>query len=82
MGSFLDPTTDSCSRVARWRIFIPKIPILYTLEGLGVENFGKFYDHLVYVMIIWYIFYYFVYFMIIWYIFDYFVYFMIIWFIL
>jgi hypothetical protein len=28
----------------------------YILEGLGVENFGKFYGHLIYFIAIWYIF--------------------------
>jgi hypothetical protein len=33
------------NRVARWFVFLPKIPIL---EGLGMENVGKFYDHMEY----------------------------------
>jgi hypothetical protein len=31
------------SRVARWYIFKPKIPVeVYILEGLGMENFGTY----------------------------------------
>jgi hypothetical protein len=29
-------------RVARWYIFIPKIPIWENLDGLGMENVGIF----------------------------------------
>jgi hypothetical protein len=36
------------TRVARWYIFIPKIPIWYTLEGLGTVNVGIFWA-------IWYV---------------------------
>jgi hypothetical protein len=43
------------SRVAKWIVFKPKIPILVNFEGLAVENLGLFYDHLVYFMAIWYI---------------------------
>jgi hypothetical protein len=35
-------------------VFIPKIPIWYTLEGLGMENIGIFYGHLVYFTAMWY----------------------------
>jgi hypothetical protein len=43
------------SRVARWFIFKPKIPIFgLILEGLGTENVGIFYDHLKYFRAIWY----------------------------
>jgi hypothetical protein len=31
-------------RVARWFIFIRKIPIWFILEVLGMENVGIFYD--------------------------------------
>jgi hypothetical protein len=37
--------TDGCSRVARWYIYKPKIPIL---ERLGMEYFGIFHGLLVY----------------------------------
>jgi hypothetical protein len=36
------------SRVARWYIFKPIIPILANFESLGMENFGTFYGHLEY----------------------------------
>jgi hypothetical protein len=34
-----------CARAARWFIFRPKIG--YILEGLGMENVGIFYGHLI-----------------------------------
>jgi hypothetical protein len=34
------------ARVARWFIFIPKIPIWVNLEALGMENIVIFFDHL------------------------------------
>jgi hypothetical protein len=37
-------------RVARWYIFIPKMPFLMYLEGLAMENSGIFYGRLVYFM--------------------------------
>jgi hypothetical protein len=45
-------------RVARWFIFIPKIPACVCIlqkEGLGMENVDIFDDHLEYVNVIWYI---------------------------
>jgi hypothetical protein len=36
---------DSRSRVARWFIFKPKMPLLVLLEGFGMENVGIFYGH-------------------------------------
>jgi hypothetical protein len=33
---------DEWPRVAKWYIFIPKIPVLINLEDLGVENVGIF----------------------------------------
>jgi hypothetical protein len=54
---------------ARWFICMPKIPILVYFEGLGMEYFGMsyvqflflmpfgvFYGHLVYYVLVWYIF--------------------------
>jgi hypothetical protein len=40
---------SGCTRVARWFVFKPKIPIWVNFEGLAMENLGIFYDHLVYV---------------------------------
>jgi hypothetical protein len=47
----------------------------YILDGLGIENVGIFYGHLVYIMATWYILwplgiYYGIYFVIIWYVFS------------
>jgi hypothetical protein len=59
-------------RVARWFVFKPKIPIWVNFGGLYVDwkrliyfmaicnilrTFGKFYDHLVNFLLIWYIYY-------------------------
>jgi hypothetical protein len=54
------------SSVARWHIFKPKLPLLYILEGLAVEDVGIFtttfsilrpngifYGHLVRFAVIW-----------------------------
>jgi hypothetical protein len=51
------------TRVARWYIFKPKIPILVILDVLGMENVGTYLlcplriymynGHLVYFMAIW-----------------------------
>jgi hypothetical protein len=38
------------SRVARWFIFEPKIPIWVNFGGLGLENFNIFNGHLEYFM--------------------------------
>jgi hypothetical protein len=40
------------TRVARWFIFEPKIPILVKFGGLGMENVVIFYDHLKYFTVI------------------------------
>jgi hypothetical protein len=42
------------SRVARWFIFRPKIPIWVNLGGIGMENVGMFCDHLEHFTTIWY----------------------------
>jgi hypothetical protein len=39
-------------RVAKWQAFKPKNPIF---EGLGMDDFGLLYGHLVYFVTIWYI---------------------------
>jgi hypothetical protein len=36
-----------CLRVARWFILRPKFQFGYSLEGLGMENVGIIYGHLV-----------------------------------
>jgi hypothetical protein len=41
---------------ARWNIFKTKIPIGVNFEGLAMDDVGLFYGHLVYFMVIWYIF--------------------------
>jgi hypothetical protein len=41
------------SKVARWFIFKPKIPIGAILEGLELENFDIFCGHLEYFTDIW-----------------------------
>jgi hypothetical protein len=41
------------SRVARWFVFKPKIPIWEKFQGLRLENVALFYGHLEYYMDIW-----------------------------
>jgi hypothetical protein len=46
-------------RVARWYIFKPKIPFWLNFGGsmyVAMGDIGTFYGHLVYFMVIWYIF--------------------------
>jgi hypothetical protein len=60
--------TTYASRVARWHIFKPKIPIWVNFSGRCwyiVCSFGLFYGYFVYCVAIWHI-----YFMFIWYIFS------------
>jgi hypothetical protein len=47
---FLLSTGPRPSRVARWHIFKPKIPIWVNFEGLAMENVGILYGHLVYIL--------------------------------
>jgi hypothetical protein len=42
----------ACTRVARWFVFKPKIPIWKILECLRMENAGIFYGHLEYFTVI------------------------------
>jgi hypothetical protein len=41
------------TRVARWFVFKPKIPILKKILGLRLVNICEFYDHLDHFMNIW-----------------------------
>jgi hypothetical protein len=59
-----------CTRVARWFVFKPKIPIWVNFGGsYRMENARIFYDHLKYFTVIWYILWPFGNVVVIWYIF-------------